>query len=324
MVGAVCLLLSSTVYAEDLKSTDANIVGHVIEKSTREHLPYMTVSLKGTTIGTMTDATGHYFLKNLPEGEFTLSVSAVGYKSQERKVVLKRGKTLEENFELEEDMVALDGVVVTANRNETARRLAPTLVKVVTPKLFEQTNSHTLSQGLAFQPGVRVETDCQNCGYSQVRVIIQMTWPGAPTIYYGDEAGVCGWTDPDNRRTYPWGSEDQELIAFHKAAIAMHKSQEVLKTGSYKPLVGEYNLIAYGRFNQKDAVVVIVNNSEDERRVRVPVWELGITDKDEMEQIFVTFDGGFGEEQLWYTVNGGWLDIGLRKTSAVVLKRVKW
>lgn len=155
-------------------------------------------------------------------------------------------------------------------------------------------------------------------------VIIQMTWPGAPTIYYGDEAGVCGWTDPDNRRTYPWGSEDQELIAFHKAAIAMHKSQEVLKTGSYKPLVGEYNLIAYGRFNQKDAVVVIVNNSEDERRVRVPVWELGITDKDEMEQIFVTFDGGFGGEQLWYTVNGGWLDIGLRKTSAVVLKRVKW
>ena len=62
----------------NLKSTDANIVGHVIEKSTREHLPYMTVSLKGTTIGTMTDATGHYFLKNLPEGEFTLSVSAVG------------------------------------------------------------------------------------------------------------------------------------------------------------------------------------------------------------------------------------------------------
>ena len=104
---------------------------------------------------TMTDATGHYFLKNLPEGEFTLSVSAVGYKSQERKVVLKRGKTLEENFELEEDMVALDGVVVTANRSETARRLAPTLVKVVTPKLFEQTNSHTLSQGLVFQPGVR-------------------------------------------------------------------------------------------------------------------------------------------------------------------------
>lgn len=170
VMGVICSLLSPAVYAEDLKSTDANVIGHVVEKSTGEHLPYMTVSLKGTTIGTMTDATGHYFLKNLPEGEFTLQVSAVGYKSQERKVTLKRGKTLEENFELEEDMVALDGVVVTANRNETARRLAPTLVKVVTPKLFDLTNSHTLSQGLVFQPGVRVETDCQNCGYSQVRI----------------------------------------------------------------------------------------------------------------------------------------------------------
>lgn len=170
MVGAVCLLLSTTLRAEDLKGTDANIVGHVVEKSTGEHLPYITVSLKSTTIGTMTDATGHFFLKNLPEGEFTLYVSAVGYKSQGRQVSLKRGATLEENFELEEDMVALDGVVVTANRNETARRLAPTLVKVVTPKLFDLTNSHTLSQGLVFQPGVRVETDCQNCGYSQVRI----------------------------------------------------------------------------------------------------------------------------------------------------------
>ena len=166
VVGVMCTLLSHTAYAIDLNKSDANIIGHVLEKKTGEHLPYMTVALKGTTIGTMTDGTGHYFLKNLPEGEFILSVSAVGYKPQERKVTLKRGKTLEENFELEEDMVALDGVVVTANRNETARRLAPTLVKVVTPKLFDMTNSHTLSQGLVFQPGVRVENDCQNCGYS--------------------------------------------------------------------------------------------------------------------------------------------------------------
>ena len=121
----------------------------------------------------MTDATGHYFLKNLPEGEFTLSVSAVGYKSQERKVVLKRGKTLEENFELEEDMVALDGVVVTANRNETARRLAPTLVKVVTPKLFEQTNSHTcrkdwpFSQVCGWRPIARIAVihKCASTGW---------------------------------------------------------------------------------------------------------------------------------------------------------------
>lgn len=155
-------------------------------------------------------------------------------------------------------------------------------------------------------------------------VVIQMTWPGAPTIYYGDEAGVCGWTDPDNRRTYPWGHEDMQLIDFHKAVIAMHKEHEALRNGSYKPLLAEYNLIAYGRFTNDSAVVVIVNNSDDERRARIPAWEINVTDRDELEQILVTYDGGFGTEQLWYTVNGGWLDIGLRKTSAVVLKRVRW
>lgn len=155
-------------------------------------------------------------------------------------------------------------------------------------------------------------------------VVIQMTWPGAPTIYYGDEAGVCGWTDPDNRRTYPWGHEDMQLIDFHKAVIAMHKEYEALRIGSYKPLLAEYNLIAYGRFTNDSVIVVIVNNSDDERRARIPVWEINVTDADELEQILVTYDGGFGTEQLWYTVNGGWLDIGLRKTSAVVLKRVRW
>lgn len=156
-------------YAE-LRKSDANIVGHILDKNTKEHLPYITVTLKGTTIGTVTDATGHYFLKNLPEGEFMLEVSSIGYKTVTRKVVLKKGKTLEEDFEIEEDAVALDGVVVSANRSETTRRLAPTLVNVVDLKLFEQTNSTTLAQGLSFQPGVRVESNCQNCGFQQVRI----------------------------------------------------------------------------------------------------------------------------------------------------------
>ncbi|MFR5730855.1 MAG: alpha-amylase family glycosyl hydrolase [Clostridium sp.] len=52
-----------------------------------------------------------------------------------------------------------------------------------------------------------------NYGIFREAIMVQMTWPGAPTLYYGDEAGVCGWTDPDNRRTYPWGFEDFELIS---------------------------------------------------------------------------------------------------------------
>ena len=171
----VCLCCGLTSTATEtnipeLNKSDANIIGHVLDKQSGEHLPYITIALKGTTIGTVTDATGHYFLKNLPEGTFTLEVSSVGYKTVRRQVVLIKGKTLEADFEIEEDAVALDGVVVSANRSVTTRRTAPTLVNVLDFKMFETTNSTTLSQGLNFQPGVRVETNCQNCGFQQVRI----------------------------------------------------------------------------------------------------------------------------------------------------------
>lgn len=95
LMGAVCFLLSSSaVHANELNKSDANIIGHVLDKNTEEHLSFISVSLKGTTIGTMTDASGHYFLKNLPEGEFTMEVSAVGYKTVSRKVTFKK----RENF----------------------------------------------------------------------------------------------------------------------------------------------------------------------------------------------------------------------------------
>ena len=173
LVSLCCALLPAMADQPEhpeLKASDANIIGHVLDKKTGEHLSFITIALKGTTIGTVTDATGHYFLKNLPEGDFVLEASSVGYKTISRNVTLKKGKTLEENFELEEDAVALDGVVVSANRSVTKRRLAPTLVNVVDMKMFENTNSPTLSQGLNFQPGVRVETNCQNCGFQQVRI----------------------------------------------------------------------------------------------------------------------------------------------------------
>lgn len=150
--------------------TDANVVGHVIDKKTKEHLPYITISLKGTTIGTTTDATGHYFLKNLPEGKFTVEAKFVGYQTQFFEIELKKGKTLEIDFELEESNISLNEIVVSANRNETSRRLAPTLVSILDVKTFDRTNSCTIADGLGFQPGLRVENNCQNCGFTQVRM----------------------------------------------------------------------------------------------------------------------------------------------------------
>ena len=155
-------------------------------------------------------------------------------------------------------------------------------------------------------------------------VVMQMTLPGAPTVYYGDEAGVCGFTDPDNRRTYPWGHEDTELIDFHRVAIKMHKENDVLRKGSYKSLYSAYNVVAYGRFTSDDAAIIIVNNNDDEVRARIPAWEVGLGFDDDVEQLLVTFEGGYSTDGLGYHLQNGWLDIGLRKTSAVVLHKMKW
>lgn len=150
--------------------TDANIYGHVLDKRTKEHLPYVTVKLQGTTIGITTDATGHYFLRNLPVGNFTLEVSMIGFSTITRDVNIEAGKTLEVDFELIESSTSLDEVVVSANRNETTRRTAPSLVSVLDMQTLDVTNSKTLSDGLKFQPGLRVENNCQNCGTTQVRI----------------------------------------------------------------------------------------------------------------------------------------------------------
>lgn len=169
----VGVCLSCFLWADDtpvLNTSDTNVVGHVLDKRTGEHLPFINIYLQGTTIGTMTDATGHYYLKNLPEGTFTIVMKSVGYKTLEKKVTLKKGKTVEVNFDAEEDVIALDGVVVSANRNETTRRLAPSLVNVLDERVFDITHSTSLADGLNFQPGVRVENNCQNCGFQQVRI----------------------------------------------------------------------------------------------------------------------------------------------------------
>ena len=165
MVAALCVVLSAQA-----QETDAHIYGHVIDKATGEHLPYIVVMLKGTTIGVTTENTGHYMMRNIPEGSFTVEVSAIGYKTQTREIKVRKGRSYEVNFTLEEDFVQIDGVIVSATRSETTRRMSPTLVNVVGMDTYNKTNATTVAQGLAFQPGIRVENNCQNCGFQQVRI----------------------------------------------------------------------------------------------------------------------------------------------------------
>ena len=168
--GVAASTSKSDVTDEPVKNTDANVYGHVKDAKTGEHLPYVVIQIKGTTIGTTTDKTGHFFLKNLPEGSFVIEAKYMGYTTQSQSITIKHDTSKELNFTLSPSDFSLDEVVVSANRNETKRRLAPNLVSVIGGKIFDITQSTCLAQGLNFQPGVRTEDDCQNCGFTQVRI----------------------------------------------------------------------------------------------------------------------------------------------------------
>ena len=159
---------SSLVYAQT--KTDTSISGHVTDAKTGEHLPFITIMLKGTNIGAQTSTSGHYTMRNLPVGTFEVVATSIGYKETSIKLDLKKGESYEINFLLEEESLNIDEVVFSATRNYSSRKEAPSLVNVVDNSIFTKTVSPTLADGLVFQPGVRVENDCQNCGFAQARI----------------------------------------------------------------------------------------------------------------------------------------------------------
>lgn len=168
--------------------------------------------------------------------------------------------------------------------------------------------------------GPQAANENLNMGIMREAVVMQMTWPGAPTVYYGDEAGVCGWTDPDNRRTYPWGKEDTELIRLHKELIQMRKSYSALRVGSLKILTGFEGVICYARFNREDQFIIVVNNNHYEINISIPVWQAGITSIYPMIRMFYTDMTRFGVDTTNYYPEQGNLNLRLNGYSSIVLK----
>ena len=158
-----------------------------------------------------------------------------------------------------------------------------------------------------------------NFGTFRSAAIVQMTWPGAPTIYYGDEAGVCGWTDPDNRRTYPWGHENQELIEFHRYLVGIRRRNSALKNGSFKPLLAENGVIAYGRFDAKDRGIVVVNSTGMTKHVRIPVWQAEVTG-DHMRRIMKSNDIRYNVGQIKYPVEDGMMLVELSPHCSMIFE----
>ena len=162
------LLFSSAAMANT--PTDAHIAGHVLDAHTQEHLSFVNVQIKGTSMGCLTDESGHYYLKNLPEGKHTIIFSMMGYEPLEKSVVLHRDTLVEINVAISEKSFLMDNVVVTANKYATKQKEVATIVNVISPLIIESTTSNSMADVLNFQTGLRVEETCSNCGVPQIRI----------------------------------------------------------------------------------------------------------------------------------------------------------
>lgn len=167
-----CMLLLNicALFAQDKKLTDAHLTGHILDKETQEHIPFVAIGIKGTTTGGTSDASGHFLLKHLPIGMHIITASSMGYETTEQAVTILPNKTIELKFELKPKMLQIDEVVVSGSRNETNKRESSTIVNVLSSKLFEKTASNNVAEVLNFQSGLRVEYSCSNCGVPQLRI----------------------------------------------------------------------------------------------------------------------------------------------------------
>ncbi|WP_101690784.1 TonB-dependent receptor [Dysgonomonas massiliensis] len=169
MIQKLLILLFVLASSTSAFCQKSHLRGHVTDTETGEGFPYTTIVVKGTNIATSTDSDGNYSLNNLPKGLTTLIAHISGYNKEEQSIELNEGENIL-NFTIKPSKVALDEIVVTANRNATKRKEASVIVGILDEKLFETTSSCNLAEGLNFQTGLRVENNCQNCGFQQVRI----------------------------------------------------------------------------------------------------------------------------------------------------------
>lgn len=212
-----------------------------------------------------------------------------------------------------------------AMRHHMTRFLTPSL-QCAMNELSNHDHSRFLTRtnhrvGRAQNCGTEAAGEDINEGIMKEAVVFQMTWPGAPTIYYGDEAGQVGFTDPDCRRTYPWGSEDRDMLDFHREMIRIHREHPVFRTGSVNLLKGEYNMISYARFNREEQFIIVLNNDSMDRTIELPVRTAGLPRDCELVQVMFSYRDGFSKNPVLYNVEAGKCRITLPKFSSVILKK---
>ena len=230
--------------------------------------------------------------------------------------------------EYRDDLLGNADHFMNAMKHHMANMMTPSLQTAMN-QLSNHDHSRFLTRtnhkvGRVGQLGSRAAEEGVSLAVMREAIIMQMTWPGAPTLYYGDEAGLCGFTDPDNRRTYPWGKENRDLINFYREMIQIHRKSLALRKGSIKMLKAEPDLLAYGRFWGNEQIVVIINNSDHLKEVRVPVWQAEVAEGHNMARVMYSYEDGYIGEFEEYIVKEGNISLMMGKKSAIVLKNKKW
>lgn len=151
-----------------LRAQRAELRGKITDEH-RGAIP-ATVSLPELKSGVDCDLDGTYHISGIPAGTFTVRVSSLGYASESRRITFEEGVAQTFNARLKEADQQLTQVVVTGSRERINRKRSPVVVEVISAKTLEDVQAVNLAEGLHFQPGLRVETNCQNCGFSQLRM----------------------------------------------------------------------------------------------------------------------------------------------------------
>ena len=160
----ILFALTQQAWAQDT----GTLTGKVSD--TQGALPAATIQVVGTTLGTATDLEGNFTLDRVPTGEQKLEIRLLGYQPYTQKVTVIAGQTVNVDVTLRESNVNLDEIVVTGTR--TAKRItdSPVIVNLINSEELDQVVATDLSEGLRFQPGLRIEKDCQTCNYTQIRM----------------------------------------------------------------------------------------------------------------------------------------------------------
>jgi outer membrane receptor for ferrienterochelin and colicins len=157
------LFFSGLVFAQS-----ASIEGQI--RSAQGELPHVVVYASQLGKGTFSNENGYFRLNDLPRTKLELEFRLLGFKTQKIEVNTQTQDLIKLDIELQEDILGLDPVVVTASRTQTQQELSPVLVNILSRQTFERTQSLTLAEGLGFSAGLRVENNCQNCGFNQLRM----------------------------------------------------------------------------------------------------------------------------------------------------------